>query len=215
MKDSVLKNKKITFLGDSITESCGASKKENGFVYRIKEKTGAEIKELGIGGTRIAYKFIPSLDNLIYDKFYETRIDEIPCDSEMIVVFGGTNDYGHGDAPLGIMGDTTIFTFYGAVYSLIKKLKYAFPNSRIVFATPIHREFEHDRGLNLVDYVNAIKEVCASLNVPVMDMYNLYKVNPEKEEDKIKYAPDGLHPNDLGHDLLSDCFIENLEKFFK
>lgn len=207
----MLKNKRIVFLGDSITESCGASEKTKGFTYRFKDKTGALVTELGIGGTRIAYKTIPSTDNLLFDKFYETRISEIPQDSEVIVVFGGTNDYGHGDAPLGKMGDDTIFTFYGAVYQLIKKIRYAFPNAKLIFATPIHREFEHDRGLNLIDFVNAIKEVCDKENVPVIDLYNLFEVNPENEEDRIKYAPDGLHPNDLGHDLLADAFIKYLD----
>ncbi len=207
----MLKNKKIVFLGDSITESCGASEKEKGFVYRFRDKTGAITTELGIGGTRIAYKFIPSIDNLIYDKFFETRIDEIPSDAEVIVVFGGTNDYGHGDAPLGKLGDDTIFTFYGAVYQLIKMIRYAFPNAQLIFVTPLHRQFEHERGLNLVDFVNAIKEVCAKENVPVVDLYYLYEVNPENEDDRIMYAPDGLHPNDLGHDKLSDAFIKYLD----
>ena len=211
----MLKNKKIVFLGDSITESCGATEKEKGFVYRFRDKTGAITTELGIGGTRIAYKFIPSIDNLIYDKFFETRIDEIPSDAEVIVVFGGTNDYGHGDAPIGKLGDDTIFTFYGAVYQLIKKIRYAFLNAQLIFVTPLHRQFEHERGLNLVDFVNAIKEVCAKENVPVVDLYNLYEVNPENDEDRIKYAPDGLHPNDLGHDLLADTFIKYLNTIIK
>lgn len=211
----MLKNKKIVFLGDSITESCGASEKEKGFAYRFRDKTGAIVTELGIGGSRIAYKFTPTLDFLIYDRMYESRLYEIPSDAEAIVVFGGTNDYGHGDAPLGKMGDDTIFTFYGAVYQLIKKIRYAFPNAQLIFATPLHRQAEHERGLNLIDFVNAIKEVCAKENVPVVDLYNLYKVNPENDEDRIKYAPDGLHPNDLGHDLLSDTFIKYLEPIIK
>lgn len=215
MKESVLKNKKITFLGDSITESCGASSKEKGFVYRLRDKTGANTVELGIGGTRIAYKEEPSTDFLIYDRFFESRLSDIPLDSDIIVVFGGTNDYGHGDAPIGKLGDKTIYTFYGAVDSLIRKLKTVFVNSLIVFATPIHREFEDERGLNLVDFVNAIKDVCNKYNVPVIDTYNIFKVYPNIEEDKIKYTLDGLHPNDLGHDLLSDTFIKELESLLK
>lgn len=35
------------------------------------------------------------------------------CD--IVVVYGGVNDYAHGDAPIGTPEDTTPSTFYGAV----------------------------------------------------------------------------------------------------
>ena len=214
MKESILKDRKITFLGDSITESCGASKKDNGFVYRIKDKTQAQVTELGIGGTRIAYKSVPTITDPIFDCFYETRLYQIPKDTELLVVFGGTNDFDHGNAPLGKMGDKTIYTFYGALDSLINKIKLLFPDTKVVFATPIHREIETSDKGELVDFVNAIKDVCSEYKIPVIDLYNLYKIYPSKEEDKLKYVPDGLHPNDLGHDILADVFIEELEKLF-
>ncbi len=212
MNESKLSGKRITFLGDSITESCGASSKEKGFVYRLRDKTNAIVAELGIGGTRIAYKKSPTINDPIFDTFFETRLYQIPKDSEIIVVFGGTNDFDRGDAPLGKLGDSTIYTFYGALHSLINRIKLFFPESKIIFATPIHREIEiSDKG-ELVDFVNAIKDVCLGYHIPVIDLYNLYNIYPSREEDKLKYVPDGLHPNDLGHDLLSDIFIKELEK---
>ncbi len=35
-------------------------------------------------------------------------------DADIIIVFGGTNDFGNGDAPFGEMSDRTPYTFYGA-----------------------------------------------------------------------------------------------------
>ena len=211
MKDNTLKDKKIVFLGDSITESYGASSVDKGYVNQVGVRTGANAINLGIGGTRFAYKKTPTIGNLIYDLFFETRIYEIPLDADIIVVFGGTNDYGHGDAPLGKMGDDTIFSFYGAVSVLIKKLKYGFPNSLLIFATPTKRKLEHERGLNLIDFVNAIKEVCDKYNVPIIDLYNLFDVDMQNDSERGKYMFDFTHPNDLGYSYIADLFIKNIE----
>ena len=93
----MLENKKIVFLGDSITEGSGASDYSKSFVANFQRDTKADVTNLGIGGTRIAYQTTPSICNLIFDRYYETRIYDIPVDADAIIVFGGTNDYGHGD----------------------------------------------------------------------------------------------------------------------
>lgn len=36
-------------------------------------------------------------------------------DADIIIVFGGTNDFGNGDAPFGEMSDRTPYTFYGRI----------------------------------------------------------------------------------------------------
>lgn len=52
-----LNNKKVLFLGDSITEGCGASDLENCYVSLFKKAyPNAKIFNYGIGGTRIAQK---------------------------------------------------------------------------------------------------------------------------------------------------------------
>ena len=97
--------------------------------------------------------------------------DEI---ADLILVFGGTNDYGNGQAPLGTVDDTSIFTFYGAVRTLCVELIKRYPSAAIVFITPLHR-WNENGGLGtwkpdgvvqhpLCDYVKAIKEVCELAN---------------------------------------------------
>ena len=65
--------------------------------------------------------------------------------ADAIIVFGGTNDYGHGDAPLGTPQDRTPKTFYGALHTLILYLLNAYPTAQIVILTPLHRVAEADR----------------------------------------------------------------------
>ena len=52
-------DKKIAFLGDSITEGAGVSKIENVFWKRVAERTGAKAYGYGVGGTRIAPQHNP------------------------------------------------------------------------------------------------------------------------------------------------------------
>lgn len=49
-----LEGKKVLFLGDSITEGVGASSKDTCYVSVFGKISGAEVKNFGISGTRIA-----------------------------------------------------------------------------------------------------------------------------------------------------------------
>ena len=112
---------KINFLGDSITKGERASSPEKGFVFLIGKMLPAEVRNYGISGTRFAIQKTPS-SKPEYDRYFASRVDEINHDADLIFVFGGTNDFGHGDAPIGKLGDKTVGTFFGAVDFLINEL---------------------------------------------------------------------------------------------
>ena len=113
------KGKKINFLGDSITEGVGASNGTLCYVAQFAAATGAVCRNYGISGTRIARRRVP-YDNPNFDRDFPSRVPEMDPDADVIVVFGGTNDYGHGDAPLGEMSDRTVWTYYGALQLIFK-----------------------------------------------------------------------------------------------
>lgn len=200
------------FLGDSITEPYGTTAPEKAFHHIIKEKCGLKsVYNYGIGGTRIARQIAPS-ENTKFDLTFEIRSVTMNKEADLIVVFGGTNDYGHGDAPFGTLEDTTDATFCGAVESLINSLKTNFPESKLVFMTPLHRENEdvpsEPDGKILKDYVDAILTICERNNVSVID---LFKINPIDVNDK-ELLPDGLHPSDKGHAVMAEVIIKELSK---
>ena len=211
-------NVKICFLGDSITEGAGASCRENCFVSVFGRKTGAVVKNFGIGGTRIARKETPS-NNPKYDQCFLDRVDQLDEDADAVVVFGGTNDFGHGNGKLGTPSDpaTEEYTFYGAMRSLCLRLIRRYPTKPIVFLTPLHRKSE-DATVNeikipcrpLCDYVAVIREVCAEYSIPVLDLFATAGIQPKIEEQRAAYCPDGLHPNDRGAELLADKIIAYL-----
>ena len=64
---------KIAFLGDSITEGCGATMVDNFYINHVGKILGAEVLNYGVGGTRLAkQKEISEVEQWDYDFF-------IPC----------------------------------------------------------------------------------------------------------------------------------------
>lgn len=206
-----LRGKKINFLGDSITAGAGVDCMENTFeeVLRRTEEL-AEARNYGIGGTRIARQKAPSAEEH-WDYDFISRVDGMDPDADIVVIFGGTNDYGHGDAPIGSFDDRTEYTFYGALHILFNKVLERFPDALVIMMTPLHRDNEERPTgdgykvptLPLKGYVEIICEVAEYYSIPVLDLYKCFGVNPVVPVLKEKYMPDGLHPNAAGHRILA------------
>ena len=202
---------KINFLGDSITEGHGTSGTDAIYWSVIKREAGlAEARGYGIGGTRYARQHTPTDPR--WDLDFCQRMHEMDPDADVIVVFGGTNDFGHGDAPLGKMSDREPDTFYGACHYLYSSLINRYPEATIVIMTPLHRGNEDNpRGdghktenlATLSEYVAIIKEVAAYYSLPLLDLFSISGIQPKVDINRQKYCPDVLHPNDAGHRLIA------------
>ena len=216
-----LKGKKIIFLGDSITEGCGTTSKEKVYHGVLLEKYGLrEIKNYGEGGTRIARQ--TEITSLVRDRDFILRARDMDKDADVVVVFGGTNDYGHGQAALGSIDNYDMHTFYGALHTLIQNLINDYVDKQIVFMTPLHRHNEYGQGTwkpdgveqrPLCDYVRAVKDVCEHYSVPVLDLFACGELCGNTPVWYKEYMPDGLHPNDKGHEIIAHKlgkFLENL-----
>ena len=210
-----LKGIKANFLGDSITQGVGVPSVEFAYWNVLKEKFGlAEARGYGISGTRFARQKEPTLRNPSYDQDFCSRVEQMDPDADLVVVFGGTNDFGHGDAPIGCFADRTPNSFYGACHTLMTSLIERFPTAVIVFMTPLHRACEYIEGkAPLKDYVAIIREVAEFYGIPVMDLYATSGMQPQLEAHKKAFVPDGLHPNVAGAARIADrlgYFLQSL-----
>ncbi len=210
--------KVINFLGDSITQGHGTSGTDKMFTSLIAEKTGAICNNYGLSGTRIAAQKNPTVQYPHQDLDFNLRAPQMADNADIVFVFGGTNDFGHGDAPIGSMEDRTPETFYGALHSLYVTLITKYPAAQIVVATPLHRLDDEKPDLNnpgkverLKDYVEIIREVAEYYSLPVLDLYKTSGLQPKVDIIKEKYIPDGLHPNDAGHIILTEKIIAFLK----
>lgn len=206
-----LKGKKVNFLGDSITQGVGTSGESARYTdVFAREAELAVMRNYGISATRIAnqQKVESDIDELSFCQ----RFDQMDDDADMVVVFGGTNDYDHGDAPFGTFDDRTPETFCGACHFLMRGLIEKYPDKTIVFMTPLHREKEFE-GRPLKDYVDIIKETAEYYSIPVVDLFAVAGIQPALEVQKKAYCPDGLHPNDAGHKRIAmrlKAYLESL-----
>lgn len=209
---------KINFLGDSITENCFADSVEQGFVYLVGQMLGAETRNYGIGGSRIARQHQVS-EEPRWDLYFESRLPEMNHDADYIFVFGGTNDYGHGDADFGQMGDKTVDTFYGAVDHLINSLLKLYKKEQIIFIIPLYRENEDSPygdgrkvipGHTLSEYREAMSEVINSYGIKILDIKDIIG----KAENNPLLC-DGLHPNNAGHYRLAELISDYIRQINK
>ncbi len=216
-----LEGKIIDFLGDSITEGHGVTDRENyRFDNRLRKMCNLkQVNNYGIGGTRFAHQSKPS-EKPRHDLCMCGRVYDLDPNADIIVVFGGTNDYGHGDAPIGSKEDRTPATFYGAVWFLMNYLKTNFLGKTIVFMTPAHRMDDEKPSMRptksadampLCGYAKIIEEIAAQFEIPVLNLFDHLGLDPNKLEDRKKYTTDGLHFNDAGHEFIANALKKFLE----
>lgn len=191
------------FLGDSITQGVGTTKQYHQFT---KEQLGLkDVRNYGIGGTCIT--------NIESNNFI-SRYLSMDNNAELIVVFGGTNDFGH-HMPLGDINSTDDKTFYGALKVLCEGLINKYPGKTIIFITPLNRNCDkfpadgcpkgqktNNLGYKLEDYVNAIKEVVPMYSIPAYDLFSNSNLYPYNTSIITNFMPDGLHPNINGHKII-------------
>lgn len=223
-----LAGKIAAFLGDSITEGAGVSDIEhNRYDHVLQRECNLKaVYNYGIGGTRLAYQSAPSSFPRC-DLYFCGRAYDIRRDADLVIVYGGVNDFFHGDAPFGTMGDQTPATFCGAVWYLMHFLKTeAFKDKTVVFLTPARCCLHGITDLSpstdpikradakpLVAYVDVILQTATQFDIPVLDLYRHLGIDPNREEDRLQYTADGLHLNDAGHHVLAQrlkAFLEAL-----
>ena len=205
---------KINFLGDSITEGVAASSPDKCYVELVANILNCETRNYGISGTRIAKQQKPSSIPL-FDKYFASRVSSMQNDADFVFVFGGTNDYGHGDAPYGNIDDKTPETFCGAVNNLVGELLRFYNSKQIIFILPLYRVNENNpygepgqtlfRG-PLSSYREAIKTIINKRKILILDI----KDQIGKAENN-PYFADGIHPNDLGHKKIAELISEYIK----
>lgn len=203
-KDNKYRGKKIAFLGDSITQGLTWNGSAQVYVEKPYPMTVAE--KLNCECQNVGHSSYP-ISSIGKAQCFNTTYSEIALDTDYIFVFGGTNDYQYS-VPVGTIADREDISFYGAVFSLINKIRTRNPNAKLVFFTPLHRSSEvKSDGFKLIDYVNAIRDVCELCAIPVVDLYKNSGFSNVVTEMQQYYA-DGLHLTQDGYNLLGTVISE-------
>ena len=204
-------NKKANIIGDSIIKGENSNDnykrmKDDNVASILMEEFGfKEVRNYGVGGSRIT----THSDATFAKKGIVDRYVDMNNDADLIIVAGGTNDFG-GDIQLGDLSNLSDNTkFKPALYNTLKGLQNKYPGKEIYYVTPAHRKdgkpdnVANGVGLTLKDYVNACYEVCELLSIPVIDMWKELGFSPFNDTMKNTYMKDGLHPT-----------IEGMRKYY-
>lgn len=218
------KTKKIACLGDSITEGVNAGGWQwHRYIDSWCKSNGINsiVMNLGIGGTSVCTSSYVT-DRL---KPFVNRLDTIPADADIVVIFGGTNDWGN-NATLGSIIDTGTSSFYGAYKYILEWLAVNRPNAKVMTMTPLKRYFRgggttwvnaqttpNNKGNLLQDYVRAVKEVSDLYAVPCVDLHNDSGLNPVLEIVRTKFMGDGLHPTAEGNKKMYPVILDKMRPF--
>jgi hypothetical protein len=210
--------KTVNAIGDSITYGIYDAMSWDTVAYKycdtVAINLGMYCNNYGLSGSVIA---VNSNSPLQHDPI-SVRYVDMSDNSDIIIVFAGTNDWSYGWTPIGTISDTTYYTFYGALNILCEGLLNKYPEKQIIFCTPIKRITEvyttidsvNSLGKTLKDYGDIIKEVCARYSIQVADLYTESGLNPQIPAQKALLMPDGTHPNQNGHNKIADKLIKQL-----
>ena len=221
-----IKGFKVNFLGDSITYGVGVSDVENcRYDRRIAKMLEiSQVNNYGVNGSRMAHQTVPSAKPW-YDLCFCGRAYTMDTSADMVIVYGGVNDYIHGDAPFGEIGDTTPATFCGGVYFLMNYIRENYGDKPVVFITPARCFLRHEvddllpsvhaakrvPGKPLEAYADVISQTAEQFDIKVLDLYHNLGIDPHIPEHFEKYTIDGLHFNDEGHALIAAKLKELIE----
>ena len=227
VRESHWKGKKVGFLGDSITQNAE-------YVNSYASLTGCTAMNYGVSATHMARR------NSSDTNAFERRYSSMPKNLDMVIVFGGTNDFGHTDtAAFGEFSDGTrgaTYSFYAGLHRLFKGLRERYPNKPVVIMLPIHHGTEIDQkeyvvnsngtitegtnattGKTFREYVNAIREVAAYYSLIVLDAYSYSGLTPMTEigSSNRVFFRDGLHLNAAGGEKLARWMYPQLEAVYE
>lgn len=191
-------NKKINFLGDSITKGEDSQDnylrmKDDNIACIAKEVFGfSASRNYGYGGSKIS----GTGNGMV------TRYANMNDDADLVVLWGGVNDF-LGGVDIGSINDNDINKFAYAYYTLLIGLMKKYSGKQILAITPMHTygdsyrhdDVENSAGYKLKDYRDKEIEICEMLGIPCYDMWSNMGFSPIIKEMRDIYMPDGLHPS--------------------
>ena len=204
---------KITCLGDSITAASNLDTIENyqsmSYPSQLGKILGAEeVVNLGIGGSSIGR---------YWENAFVDRYQEIPEDTDVILVMGGTNDgFCASEKELGSLEKREKDTFTGDLDELLFGLQKDYPDAQIVLITPLPNVL-HDLLRKSRDYllpqsafVRVMKQLGEEHGIPVIDLYNSNFLDTHDAAVIHALMPDGVHGNETGYRMLAQHIAAQL-----
>ncbi len=188
-----------TAMGDSWTEENNTA--TNNYVKLVENALNVEVTNLGVSGT--GFKRGEANSNAYYQK-----VSSIPLTTDIITIMASGNDLSQGYT-IGTATDTGTTTICGCINTLLDNIYTRFTGIRvgIISVGPWQNNTPEDTT-SFTTYTAKIKEICNLRGVPFLDIFHQSNLRPNDSTFRTNFMPDGVHPNDDGYKLFSNCIIE-------
>ena len=174
--------KKILFLGDSITQGWNSKYNCLSYAYQVSNYFNAERVINGIGGSY----YLPE------------AFDEIDFNPDIVIVAYGANDF--------ISQYTNAEDFEHNATQFLGKIKEYYKNKNVIVITPIYMFAEKIKNIGTLDeHRDRIKRMATDFGFNVVDGFKLV---PHIRD----FFDDDFHPNDLGFSIYANKLISEINK---
>ena len=213
MTSCISSNKKVVFLGDSITQNAVINSEDfKGFISLLGENVGqnTELIGKGIGGDKVS------------DLLTRYRDDVIKLNPDMVFIYIGINDVWHKyDYGTG----TDIDLYENGLRQIITDLKEN--GVEVILCTPtvigenkgeftLVNQFKDIETMEIMnndldDYSDVIRKLSREFDTKLLDLRKIFmqyisENNPENKSKGV-LTTDGVHLNNLGSKLIADEMI--------
>lgn len=206
--DIDLSGKKISCLGDSLTEGVGSDKNEYGnyisYCDYLQNALNCNVKNYGIGGS--------SFNAGGYEPFVK-RMYSIPRDSDIIIVMGGYNDYFEGTERYGNYDEEG--TYRCAVKASMEYFSSEYPDSDIFYVLMYKPRETANNAYPFEAYIKAQKDMANEYGINLINIYDTEFLDSNNEDVKNEYFYDSVHLKNKGYELLGNRIAVELLKYYK
>lgn len=192
---SVLNEERIVGIGDSLMHGNRIGT-DAVWLNILGINHNAIVTNIGINGNTVAVQSTETANEPMC-----VRIDDLPADTDYMVLIGGANDK-RLNVPIGDITDGKS-TFKGALAYIVDKAREINPKIKLLFLTNYNR-YPSLNALNLsdIDYVNAMLEVCAEKCVKCFDNYHNSGMTFQ-DSNMLQWCDEGISLDDSANHHLS------------
>lgn len=207
---------RIVALGDSITNGVGLAGVKEAETFRdimrreLTERLGAkvEVVNAGVNG------------DIVTLAMGRLKRDVLDLKPDIVTIMFGGNEAGYYRPETKGFADTPrvdLKEFRATVTKIVDRIR-AEGSAVVLMTCPpmteryggMHLETYQKHGINFLvkDYAQTMRDVAAEKGVELIDVYRSFEQNPSR----LKYFPDGLHPDARGHRVIADLLVERLPR---
>lgn len=200
-KSKTVANKTAVLFGDSIAAGVSSGTTDSNFkMWANIVKTRLNIT---LTNSAVSAKNITNNDS--DSNSISAKVIAYTGDAATIIIAGGTNDHSN-TKPLGVWGDTTVVTFYGALRAMCEHLK-TLSAEKVVFITPINKTSKYTNPNTLDKYREAIQITARYYGFDVIEGKDFGFPENEGIAQQL-FVYDGLHPTQAGHVMYANNICE-------